>query len=188
MEQYKDQLAARSQSMFQAQYLTQPLSVSSRDRILGFDDINGYRKRPERAEDLGCIDALVEAIRDSYDGDDIRMDYQVRDWSRTDPRFLNRWLFGPHGEFTGFARVPALEDYMKRATRAARRGEVVKVRLENYPVEVRFHVTVVEAPLDAARLRHVPELSAYFQFATYQDQAAWESMAAYDRTDLYGRL
>lgn len=145
------------------------------------------RYRPRGAEDLGCINSLIEALRDDYrdGGPGCAMSDVVKDWRKVYDLHLNRWIFGPHGEFTGFARVTALNEGLQRCARAARRGDVITAKLEGYPVKVEFRVTLLvgypDIPIYHRSSRDSQPL-AYYQFASYQDQAAWESMAAYDRT------
>lgn len=142
-----------------------------------------------RAEDLGCVEALIRALRDQGDYDEVAMDAQVSDWRRSAPQYLNAWLFGPRGEFTGFARVAAVDDRVKRcALNGLRRGGEATITLEGYPLKVNFKVTMVSGLDDSAnwrsRISGRPDFEAYCRFANYADYAAWEDLARCDRTDL----
>ena len=155
------------------------------DPNYGLKDLPRYR--PRGAEDLGCVTALLDALREEHrDGAGFSVGDVVKDWRKHYDRSLNRWIFGPHGEFTGFARVDALNEGLQRCARTARRGDVVTAKLEGFPVEVSFRVTLLLGLQDIPTYRQLRDHQplAYYQFATYRDQAAWESMAAYDRTEL----
>lgn len=146
------------------------------------------RARPQRAEDLESVTTLIETMRDWGSYERVDMGYRVTDPLREDPRFLNAFIFGPRGEFTGFARVEALNKLCHMACRRES-GEMIRGALENFPVRPEFDVMCLTSLDQAARfvpsLRH-EGVHAYFRFASYADQAAWESLASYDRTDIYG--
>lgn len=176
-KQYQIDMQSRFRDLFTQQMFGTPLPLSDRE----------MRPRIGRAEDLGCVVALLQALRDDYGGKRARLGYVVEDWTEEYSPYLDQWIFGPQGEFTGFARVDALNEGLRRCAREGRRGDKVKARLEGFPVEVDFRVTILEGYRDLHYGMGTREQNpqAYYQFDTYQDYAAWESLASYDRTDLY---
>ncbi|UTC28983.1 hypothetical protein MARCHEWKA_04710 [Brevundimonas phage vB_BpoS-Marchewka] len=180
MAKYKDAIASITQAQMNSLFQTNILGAPYGGRHEG-------RFEPTRAEDLGCVAAMVQAVRDHYRGEGLSLDYCVKDWRDEDPRYLNAWLFGPRGEFTGFARVDALKDEMTQHARQGRRGDVVVAKPRGLPIPVSFRITLLMGIQDAMwrkSVHGVGEPQAYYQFATYEDYAAWESLATYDRTSL----
>ncbi|USN16214.1 hypothetical protein PAPPERLAPAPP_04730 [Brevundimonas phage vB_BpoS-Papperlapapp] len=185
MAKYRDAIASISQAQMNSYFQTNILGAHS-----PFRDLNESRFAPTRAEDLGCVTAMIQAVRDHFGSDDgLSMDYRVECWQDENPYYLNAWLFGPRGEFTGYARVDALKDEFKHHARTARRGDVVTAKLRGVPIPVTFRVTMLAGLDDAMRGSRLygrrDEPQAYYQFASYEDYAAWESLAAYDRTSLH---
>lgn len=132
-------------------------------------------------------------------------DYDLGDVldERPPPEALQRWIWGPLGEFTGFAQVEAIFEKLRRI---AFNTQVEQSRVINldaflsgefYQItkpwhRIAFKVTVKAHPdqpnaglykgwvytpqFDKAGLRRTALLTLV-QFATYADQMAWEEMA-----------
>lgn len=117
---------------------------------------------------------------------DIDLDFVVTDPKHVDYDLLHHWIFGPIGEFTGFARVNIMEDIaaeMRRdwmVTNDLRRC-LWQPRSRDYK-HVSFYVTCIYHPMMHVRYgrQGYDEPVFYVQFATYDDRAEWARLAAQD--------
>jgi hypothetical protein len=131
------------------------------------------------------VRAFFKAIDREHTG--IDLDFVVTDPKRVDYDLLHHWIFGPIGEFTGFARVNLMEDIsaeMRRdwmVTNDLRRC-LWQPRSRAYK-HVSFYVTCIYHPAMHVSYRHQGwqgEAIFYVQFASYDDQAEWARLAAQD--------
>lgn len=111
--------------------------------------------------------------------------------------FINDWIFGPHGEFTGFARVNVMEDLHRHAYAGGREGTTIdwsprhdEVRHINFKVSLcrlsDRHHSLYDYQV-ASRLSGLDRNAGavcFVRFATYHDYAAWEQIAARDPTPM----
>lgn len=122
----------------------------------------------------------------------------VEDPRRFDQDVIQDWIFGPHGEFTGFAKINLMEELDKKALMFAVRGppddftwsprhhDLHRITFAVTPVHIPDHSRLSLYPyqMDAMmRLggfegRERPVL--YVRFATYDDYALWAALASHD--------
>lgn len=132
---------------------------------------------------------FVRAFFKALDGahGDIDMDLVIDDPSTAEWDLLDRWIFGPVGEFTGFARVNLMEDLaaeMRQSWMLAggSRSCAWNPRSSDYK-HVTFYLTCLYHPdlqvnYGGYRSRYEPVF--YVRFATYADYAEWARIAAQD--------
>jgi hypothetical protein len=116
----------------------------------------------------------------------------VDDPFREQPAFVNAWLFGPHGEFTTYAKPAVLKEQYDFNCRHFDVGKpALWTSTNRYLAGINFLVTLLSAPhlyphqklaIRAMGGRDQGALS-FMRFLTYEDYAAWAEVAERDNTD-----
>lgn len=145
-----------------------------------------YRDRREHPDYTA---GLYEAMRE----DEAEFGTIIVDQQNYDPAMINRWIWGPNGEFTGYpAGDPAFEDTVQEIMhREHGRGPVVASLREFERITVEFRFTPRFSRYDAYKDPHRfdyyrqgpsrgrPTIPVMIQFDTYAAQHEWASLARY---------
>lgn len=130
------------------------------------------------------VDTAIKAARNTDPGY-ISPEFIVTDWLRADPDLLQLWIFGPRGEFTGYARLAEMEDLGHRCFRAGSRPDAVLRWTSKVVADVSFDVQVY--PYDHSRFLYSDPsqptlILSYIRFSSYRDYALWEEAASHDES------
>lgn len=153
-----------------------------------------YLNEFERGGTPSELDFVRSAVRAAKlcGGQMLAPDAWVEDPRRMPHEYINSWIFGPNGEFTGFARIGALDDVNRVA---AMERSVDPQRVFNWTPRHRdlhgfeFKVQVIYNGYHNANLYSLqhrggyePDSVLYVRFGSYDDYATWARYAAGDRT------
>jgi hypothetical protein len=163
---------------------------SIRDHLIESQEDRRFRDEEPRPEFVRDFWSAAQRHEDRLDLGEV-----VRNPWQDDPAFVNDWLFGPHGEFTTFAKPAVLNKELQFTARLHPQDASFSWTPKNrYLAGIRFQVAVLMRPDNFSLYgyqRHAKFLLdrdvgavTYVRFSSYRDYVRWSECAQCDNTEV----
>lgn len=168
-------------------FLDQPSLTPADFRLMYQGDFRDMPTlKPGQLTPFNFVEAYEEARREWEGEVDFSLWVKPREVGRHNPQMLHDWLWGPKGEFTGFAKVRAFERIDRKLVNYPEGKTYEDVELEEpgVPGAVRFNITTIYSRnmrrYSYGDPRGLDSCMTFVRFATYDAYTAWERFAASD--------
>lgn len=180
--------------LMDAALLTRPdWAFIDRDSVRYDPTLRGFRQQymthyhEKGSAKLNFVEAFEEAMSAWDNRVDMSLVISDPTASYYSPDELSMWLWGPNGEFTGYAKIRAFNDIERRLGRLLPNGHVSEEDIYLERTTMRFKFTVLLGDYTRHTSHYMPTDPTgrsmgyvFTQFLSYADYAVWEHFAAGD--------